>query len=72
MNTQKPWYSSVTIWGVFLAALGTALSRFPEVSDWLVSESASEAFAAFGTFVGLVIAAWGRLRATSVIAKQVK
>lgn len=69
MNETKPWYTSVTMWGIFLAAGAQLLSAKPELASALASDATAEAFAQIGTLIGLAVSAWGRVRAKSVIGK---
>lgn len=65
MNERKPWYKSVTLWGLVLALLGHLLRGgdfFGADTQALVSEIL--------TYVGLAGAGYGRVRATATIRSQ--
>ena len=66
---KKPWYKSVTMWGIFLTALSALLGKNPELAEALVSPATAEAAAAIGEVFGIVMAAYGRMRAKTEITK---
>ena len=66
---SKPWYQSVTMWGIFLTAASALLGQFPEVASFVGNENTAEAFASLGEGVGLIIAAIGRMRAKTEIIR---
>lgn len=66
---KKPWYKSVTMWGIFLTAASALLGQYPEVAELVGSEATAEALTTLGELVGLVIAAIGRMRAKTEITR---
>lgn len=69
MNDKKPWYTSVTMWGIFLAAGAQLLGAYPDLASALASDATAEALAQVGTLIGLAVGAFGRVRATKGIGK---
>lgn len=70
MTDTKRWYNSATIRGAFVAALPAVVMFLKIFGIEVVSEEVrviEEAIICFFSFVGVVIAIYGRVRATKVI-----
>jgi hypothetical protein len=66
---NKPWYKSVTMWGLILTAVGTFFKQSPETVAFITSADTAEALATIGSGIGIIVAGWGRMRATKGIGK---
>lgn len=66
MNESKPWYKSVTFWGIIVAAVGSVLSYF-NINLPFLAEGASSVAEGIVIVVGLVMSWFGRKNATTRI-----
>lgn len=70
MTDTKPWYASVTIWGVIVSLLASVLSLFDLPLDAQLQSDLRDWLLAAATLAGGAIALWGRLRASRRILSQ--
>ena len=68
MNETKPFYQSVTFWGVIMSVVGKLVAGWLGI-DWQEGDVNfwAGSFAAAGSFVGDALAWYGRKRATTKI-----
>lgn len=59
MQSSKPWYKSMTLWGAAITAAGVFAPRYASVIPSLVSDAT--------TIVGIIGSIIGRLRATEQV-----
>lgn len=69
MSDAKPWWQSRTMWGLVIAAVATILKSFGVELDAGFQDQLVEIGLTVGTAAGLILAAWGRLKATRPIGK---
>ena len=61
MNTTKKWYQSATIWGVVIAAIGFAISKFLSVQPADIGIPPNPDFDQLKTIADQVVAAKGNV-----------
>lgn len=67
---EKPWYKSLTIWGVIIAAVGVVVGQLSAGVEGLFTPEAQNALATILQAVGLLAATAGRVRATVPVTKS--
>ena len=68
MVDEKAWYESKTIWGALIAVVASAVSTLGYTIDASAQSELSDAVVQIVGALGAIIALYGRLTATRVIA----
>jgi hypothetical protein len=67
MQDSKPWYLSLTVWGVLVGLLATAVQRFGYVISTDLQADISQQLLSLAQAIAYGVALYGRVRATKVI-----
>jgi hypothetical protein len=67
----KPWYASKTIWGAIVTIISLLLSlkgiQIDEQTKQVLIDQGTAAITAVGTFIGSIVAVYGRIKAEKKI-----